>query len=92
MMNNPFYLIKLDISQYNMVALNDFMRLFVIQLVSQIFYSINHNTEVFSNVFMETTLYILMGVLSYWFIFNYFISFTNKNDNKPYYQELYTNN
>ena len=67
-------MIKLDISEYNLVALNDFMRLFIIQLISQVLFSLNHNTELFSSVFIETTLYILVGVVAYWLLFNNFIS------------------
>ncbi len=84
--------IKLDISDYNILVLNDFMRLFIIQLVSQVLFKLNNNSvELFSKVFIETTLFILLGVLVYWLIFNYIVIFTNKDKNMidDYYQSNY---
>ncbi len=84
--------IKLDISDYNILVLNDFMRLFIIQLVSQVLFKLNNNSvELFSKIFIETTLFILLGVLVYWLIFNYIVVFTNKDKNSidNYYQSNY---
>jgi hypothetical protein len=84
--------IKLDISDYNILVLNDFMRLFIIQLVSQVLFKLNNNSvELFSKIFIETTLFILLGVLVYWLIFNYIVVFTNKDKKSidNYYQSNY---
>ena len=84
--------IKLDISDYNILVLNDCMRLFIIQLVSQVLFKLNNNSvELFSKIFIETTLFILLGVLVYWLIFNYIVVFTNKDKNSidNYYQSNY---
>jgi len=90
-MINPLK-VQLDISDYNLLAFNDFMRLFIIQLTSQILFTINHNSsELFSSIFIESTLFILLGVLVYWLVFNHLVVFTNKKEVKQedYYQSIY---
>lgn len=85
---------QLDITDYNLLVLNDLMRLFIIQLTSQILFKMNNeSTILFSKIFIESTLFILLGVLVYWLIFNHLIIFTNKeNENiNDYYQSVYVN-
>ena len=92
-MINPFYTIELDINDYNLLALNDFMRLFIIQITSQILYYVTRgNVELFSAIFIEATTYILLGVLAYWLLFNNLVIFKNKKDVKDesYYQHVYS--
>lgn len=94
-LTNVFKVIKLDISDYNILVLNDVMRMFIIQLVVQILFVLRHDdVELFSNVFLENTLFILLGVFVYWVIFNNVIIFTNKTsdnniDMNDYYQNVY---
>ena len=90
-MINPLKL-HLDISDYNLLVLNDFMRLFIIQLTSQVLFKLSHDsTELFSQIFIESTLFILLGVLVYWLVFNHLLVFTNKETIKQddYYQSVY---
>ena len=89
--------IELDIDDYNILALNDIVRMFVIQFVVQIlFFLRNDKVELFSMVFIENTLFILLGVFVYWMIFNNIIIFTNKStkDKDPdnFYQNIYSLN
>ena len=69
-LTNVFKVIKLDISDYNILVLNDVMRMFIIQLVVQILFVLRHDdVELFSNVFLENTLFWL--VISF-FLFRLF--------------------
>ena len=93
-LTDTFYKIKLDISDYNLLALNDIARMFIIQFVVQIlFFLKNDKVELFSIVFIENTLFILVGVFIYWIVFNNVILFTNKDTEKVtmdnYYQKIY---
>ena len=85
--------IELDTSQYNLVALNDTLRMLVIQVVVQILFVLrNPEVELLSNIFIENTLFILLGVIVYWLVFNHLLVFTNKEDNDSinnYYQSVY---
>jgi len=88
------FTIQLDTSTYNLVLLNDLTRMFIIQVVVQVLFFLRHdNLEIFSPVFIETTLFILLGILVYWLVFNNIITITNKEDNEPsldtYYQGTY---
>ena len=89
--------IELDIDDYNILALNDIVRMSVIQFVVQIlFFLRNDKVELFSMVFIENTLFILLGVFVYWMIFNNIIIFTNKStkdkDPDKFYQNIYSLN
>jgi len=92
-MINPFYTIELDMNDYNLLALNDFMRLFIIQFTAQVLYCVTRgNVELFSLIFIETTTYLLVGVLAYWLVFNNLVIFKNNKDIKDssYYQHVYS--
>lgn len=92
-MIDALYKFHVDISDYNLIILNDFMRFFIIQLTPQIlFYMTRTNFDLLNPIFIETTTYILIGVLLYWLVFNYIIVFTNKEevDDKDYYQTKFT--
>jgi|TARA_B100000780_G_C20837161_1_gene332669 hypothetical protein len=92
---NNIFRIKLDINDYSLLALNDMVRMAIIQIVVQILFFLRHdNVELFSAVFLENTLFIVMGVFIYWIIFNNLVIFTNKTDDKKldindYYQNVY---
>ncbi len=90
------FTIKLDIDDYNLVALNDILRMFVIQFIVQVlFFLRNDKVELFSNIFLENTLFILIGVFIYWIVFNNIIIFTNKDEEDDknltnYFQNIYS--
>ena len=92
---NNIFRIKLDINDYSLLALNDMVRMAIIQIVVQILFFLRHdNVELFSAVFLENTLFIVMGIFIYWIIFNNLVIFTNKTDDKKldindYYQNVY---
>ena len=55
----------------------------------------NDKVELFSTVFLENTLFILLGVLIYWMVFNNVVVFTNKESKdastlNDYYQNVYS--
>jgi len=96
-MSQSIFTIKLDTDNYNLLVINDLMRMFVIQFVVQIlFFLRNDKIELFSTIFIENTLFILSGIFIYWLLFNNVVSFTNKDntDKHPdlnnYYQDVYT--
>jgi hypothetical protein len=95
-MINPMYIFTIDVDDYQLIAINDLLRMFIIQLVSQILFSLRHDTgEFMSVIFIENTLFILLGLLVYWLVFNNIILFTNKNIDDSsistqYYQNLYS--
>ena len=89
------FTIQLDTSTYNLVLLNDLARMFIIQVVVQVLFFLRHdNLEIFSSVFIENTLFILLGIIVYWLVFNNIITITNKGSEEPsldtYYQSVYT--
>jgi hypothetical protein len=90
------FTMNLDMNDYNLLALNDIMRMFIIQLVVQVlFFLRNDKVELFSTVFLENTLFILLGVLIYWIVFNNVVVFTNKESKdastlNDYYQNVYS--
>jgi hypothetical protein len=97
-MDNPLLELDLDLSDYNILALNDTIRMLVIQVVVQTLFILrNPEVELLSNIFIENTLFIILGVMVYWLIFNHIIVFKNKektsnkerDSNKDYYQNIY---
>ena len=92
------FTINLDIDNYNLLVINDLMRMFIIQLVVQILFFLRHDkVELFSTVFIENTLFILLGIIIYWLLFNNILIFTNEEKNKDnnndlsnYYQNIYS--
>ena len=94
-MLQSMFTIQLDTSTYNIVLLNDLARMFIIQLVAQVLFFLRYdNLELFSMVFIESTLFILLGILVYWLIFNNIITFTTTDTKDKsldtYYQSVYT--
>tara|TARA_B100000900_G_scaffold261152_1_gene222604 strand:+ start:346 stop:633 length:288 start_codon:yes stop_codon:yes gene_type:complete len=92
-MIDSLYKIQLDISDYNLIALNDFMRLLIIQLTPQVlFYLTENNFEFFNPIIIKTIIYLLLGVLLYWLVFNQLFVFTNKDtvDKDDYFQTNYS--
>ena len=98
-MDKSLFEITLDTNYYNLLALNDALRIFVIQVVVQgLFVLRNPEIDFFAPVFIENTLFIVAGVLIYWLVFNHILSFKLKdtvNKDKEfnnYYQSVYMNN
>jgi len=92
-MDKPIFEFNLDLSDYNILALNDTIRMLVIQVVVQILFVLrNPEVELLSNIFIENTLFIILGVMVYWLLFNHVIVFKNKDkvNKTDYYQDVYT--
>jgi len=88
---NSFYKVSIDTNNYNIIIINDFLRMFTIQIFSQFLYSYMNNVVFLSTSFLENTSYILLSILVYWLIFNkifYFTSKTDKNDENNYDSNL----
>jgi len=91
-MDKPILEFNLDLSDYNILALNDTIRMLVIQVVVQILFVLrNPEVDLLSNIFIENTLFIILGVMVYWLLFNHVIVFKNKDKikNSDYYQDVY---
>lgn len=94
-MDKPIFEFNLDLSDYNILALNDTIRMLVIQVVVQILFVLrNPEVDLLSNIFIENTLFIILGIMVYWLLFNHVIVFKNKDkvNNSDYYQDVYTRN
>jgi len=94
-MINPIFTINLDINNYDILVINDLIRMFIIQLVVQVLFFLRHDkVELFSTIFIENTLFILLGIFIYWLLFNNIVIFTNKEepdtDLNTYYQNIYS--
>ena len=96
-MDKSLFEIEIDTSQYNLIALNDTIRMLVIQVIVQILFIVrNPEVELLSNIFIENTLFIILGVMVYWLVFNHIIHFKKKETNETkeikhnYYQTIYS--
>lgn len=92
-MDKPLFEFNLDLSDYNILALNDTIRMLVIQIVVQILFVLrNPEVDLLSNIFIENTLFIILGVMVYWLLFNHIMVFKNKDivNKSDYYQDIYT--
>lgn len=92
-MDKPIFEFNLELSDYNILALNDTIRMLVIQVVVQVLFVLrNPEVDLLSNIFIENTLFIILGVMVYWLLFNQVIVFKNKDkvNNSDYYQDVYT--
>ena len=90
-MDKPLFEIDVDISDYNIIALNDTIRMLVIQVVVQILFVLrNPEVELLSNIFIENTLFIILGIMIYWLIFNHIVIFKNKDNTNVFYQKIYS--
>jgi hypothetical protein len=94
-MKSSIFEIELNIDKYSLLVLNDTLRMLVIQIVVQLLFVLkNNNIELLSDVFIENTLFIILGVLVYWLVFSHIIQFKLKGDdevsNNIFYQKIYT--
>ena len=84
---------NLNLSDYEIIAINDLLRMFTLQVVVQVlFYMRNEKLELFSLSFIENTLFILLGLIVYWFVVNKFIVISNKKDNSRPVTNYFQNN
>ena len=60
---NSIYELSIDTNNYNIIIINDFIRMFTIQIFSQFMYSSMNNVEFLSSSFIENTSYILLSIL-----------------------------
>ena len=88
----PLYTVELNISNYHLLVMRDLLRMFTLQAVVQILFFLRHgDIELFSSFFVENTLFILLGLIVYWYGVNHLVRFTNEKldkDNLHYYQSI----
>ena len=87
-MVESLFTLLLHVDDYSIIVLNDLVRMFSIQLFSQLIYSYMNNVVSLSPSFLENTSYILLSLIIYWFIINRIFYFTNRNDGEKYGSNL----
>ena len=87
-MIDSFFTVQLGLGNYEIIVMNDFFRMFVMQFFSQFLYSQMNNVEFLSSEFIENTSYILLSIFVYWLVFNRMIYFTSKNKHDNYVSNL----
>lgn len=89
---DPVYTVELNVSNYHLLVIRDLMRMLTLQAVVQILFFLRHgDIELFSSFFVENTLFILLGLLVYWYGVNHFLRITNETTDQPdlnYYQSI----
>lgn len=60
--------IDLDIEKEYLPMVNDLIRMSIIQLVAQLLFSITSSEKFFSTIFLQTFIYLLIGIAVYWLI------------------------
>ena len=88
----PMVEIELDTDNYTILVINDVMRMLIIQVVVQVLFAMkNSSIECFSQVFIENTLFIILGVMVYWLVFKSIVDFksTKPDDTSVHYQSVY---
>ena len=75
-MSSSIYKFDLDIDKEYIPAINDIIRMFIIQLVVNIMFYVSNPKEnaLLNETFLETLLYILLGVMTYWLIIRKLVS------------------
>lgn len=89
---DPVYTVELNVSNYHLLVIRDLMRMLTLQAVVQILFFLRHgDIELFSSFFVENTLFILLGLLVYWYGVNHLLRITNETTDKTdlnYYQSI----
>ena len=83
-MDSNLYIFNLKIDQKYIPMIYDIIRMFTIQIITQLFVSIsNPSIKLFNTIFLSTTLFILLGVGFYWVVIKnaIFIKSVYANDN-----------
>ena len=88
-MDSNLYTFNLQIHQKYIPMINDMIRMFTIQFITQLLISIsNPSIKLFNTVFLSTTFFILFGVLFYWVVVKNAITvksiYTNDNLDRDY--------
>ena len=80
-MDKPLFELDLDISEYYLSALNDIVRIVIMQIVVQILFTLrNPSISLFDSIFVENTIFIVIGLSVYWLIFNQLVKFKSNDD------------
>ena len=68
-MENNLYTFNLKIHEKYIPMINDIIRMFTIQFITQLLVSINNpSIKLFNTVFLSTTLFIILAVGFYWVV------------------------
>ena len=67
--------IDLDIEKEYLPMVNDLIRMGVIQLVAQLLFTLTTTEKFFSQIFIQTLFYLLIGIGVYWLIIRKIIIF-----------------
>ena len=83
--NKTMSLITFSIPAEYFNAAHDVMRMVSIQVVVQFLFAVVNATEnpFFSVLFLQTIMFVVIGVLFYWLIVHYLIQFKVSNNQKP---------
>ncbi len=79
----------MDVDNYTVVAMNDLFRMFIMQITAQFLFSLNNDVDYLSEIFVENLLCIMIGLFTYWFLFNRFFSVTNDKIDQYDYRDKY---
>lgn len=68
--NNSLFRFNLNIDKEYIPMINDIIRLSVIQLVAQLLFFMTNPSKnpLFSDIFIQTLFYLLIGIVVYWLI------------------------
>ena len=74
---SSLFLFDLDINKEYVPAINDMIRMGVIQIVAQLLFYFTNSSQnpFFSLIFLQTLSYILIGILVYWLVIRRIVIF-----------------
>ena len=74
---SSLFLVNLDVNKEYLPAINDMIRMGVIQIVAQFLFYATNSTQnpFFSLIFLQTLSYILIGILVYWLVIRRIVIF-----------------
>ena len=88
----PLYTVQLDVSNYHLMVFQDLLRMFTLQVVVQLLFYMRHgDVEFLSTYFVENIIFLLLGLLVYWYVVNQVFRVTNEKLGKEhlnYYQSI----
>ena len=83
------YDLFLNIDEKFIPMINDMLRMFTIQFVTQLFISLtNPSIKLFNYIFIKTTLFILTGVIVYWTIIKNLLNIRSSNSDLSNNEDL----
>ena len=81
-MEQQFYKIDLDVDQNVIYMIYDIMRIVTIQVITHVMVCLNNSSIYFLNtIFIQTTIFLCISVMTYWLIIHKLFTFENKKDN-----------